>query len=58
MIDLLANVYQFLFESTGSDLAPVLVFAVILVLLGLGVGYLVTTLLGRLRPAPPSNCES
>ncbi|MGD9497872.1 MAG: hypothetical protein AB7Y46_16335 [Armatimonadota bacterium] len=54
--DLLAKIYQFLFEATGSDFAPVVAFAIILVLLGTAVGYLVTALMARRRrtPAPES----
>jgi len=52
--DLMGNAYQYLYEATGSDLAPVAVYAVVLVLLGLGVGHLVMLLLNRLRAAPTS----
>jgi len=50
MSDVLAKIYQVLYQATGSDLAPVLVFAILLVLLGLAVGHVVMLLLRRLRP--------
>jgi len=48
----MGSLYQYLYEATGSDLAPVAFYAVVLVLLGLGVGHLVMMLLNRLRSTP------
>lgn len=48
--DLMGNVYQYLYEATGSDLAPVAFYAVVLVLLGFGVGSLAMMVLRKLRP--------
>jgi len=50
--DLMARIYQYLYQATGSDLAPVLFYAVVLVLVGLGVERLVMAVLSRLRSTP------
>ena len=48
--DLMGTAYQYLYQTTGSDLTPVACFAIVLVLLSLAVGHLVMMLLSRVRP--------